>query len=57
MMNVDCFVIFYNHVNFVEQRLNNIAQILPHKNITIIDDFSTDDTLNTVKNFLFKNKI
>lgn len=56
-MNVHCFVIFYNHENFVEQRLNNITQIFPHKNITIIDDFSTDHTLIKVKEFLFKNKI
>ena len=56
-MNLDCFIIFYNQENFVEQRLNNIFKILPVKNITIINDHSIDNTLEKIKRFLFKKKI
>ena len=55
-MIVECFIIFYNHEKFIKDRLSNVFKIFDPKYVTLIDDFSTDNTRNEIENFLSKNK-
>tara|TARA_X000000950_G_scaffold287842_1_gene401898 strand:+ start:202 stop:1026 length:825 start_codon:yes stop_codon:yes gene_type:complete len=55
-MIVECFIIFYNHEKFIKDRLLNVFNIFDPKYVTLIDDFSTDNTRNEIENFLSKNK-
>ena len=56
-MNTECFILFYNHEKFVKDRLENLFEIFPIEYITIIDDFSTDNTIFEIEEFLSKKNI
>lgn len=56
-MDLQCFVIFYNHDKFVNDRLKNIFQIINPKNVIIIDDFSIDNTSDKIKEFISNNNV
>ena len=56
-MNTECFILFYNHEKFVKERLENLFEIFPLEYITIIDDFSSDNTVFEIEEFLSKKNI
>ena len=56
-MTVECFIIFYNQEKFVDQRLSNLFKIFNPSSVTIIDDFSSDNTDTLIKKFLLNHKL
>lgn len=47
----------YNEVNFIENTINNLKKNIPNLEIVIVDDFSTDGTIEVLKKLNNDNSI
>ena len=56
MTKLSFVVTSYNYENFIEETLNSIKnQSYQDFEIIIVDDFSTDNSLNIINDFILRN--